>query len=505
MPLIAGFFHGGVAVSDMERSLAFYRDALELEVHFDVTLAAVDYVRSVLGVEMRDARVVYLRIPGSDGVFVELLEYHGTDGRSVTPRAWDPGTGHLCFHVADAQALLERVVGLGFRARSERAVEIPGRPQQGRPRRLSARPRRLPHRALPTSTPGGSMTKLHLSAGDLPRLPIQAIGSAGIPSWMWLVRDAFAEGKLGPSDIEESLKDGVETSLLDMTEAGYDIVSDGEMLRADFTRNFHGRIKGLEAIDYERRLGYPGPDQLDAFRATGPLTVPEGYGLVREVEYLQTRTKLPFVSALQGPVTQAFRIDPGSAYKDKGGVAWALVPFINAELKAAVAAGATLIQLDEPAFWIMPGGLPEMVAIANACLEGVDATTSLHLCFGNFRGRPATSYRSYAAFAPHFGALAFDALSLEFANRSMWETELWAEHGGDKILVAGIIDVKARDLETPQMVAGRIRTLLRSVRPDKLWLSADCGYSQTARGLSVEKMRSLAAGARIVRAELAAG
>ena len=176
-----------------------------------------------------------------------------------------------------------------------------------------------------------------------------------------------------------------------MTEVGYDIVTDGEMLRADFTRNFHGRIKGLEAIDYERRLGYPGPDQLDAFRATGPLTVPEGYGLVREVEYLQTRTRLPFVSALQGPVTQAFRIDPGSAYKDKGGVAWALVPFINAELKAAVAAGATLIQLDEPAFWIMPGGLPEMVAIANACLEGVDATTSLHLCFGNFRGRPATS------------------------------------------------------------------------------------------------------------------
>ena len=62
-----------------------------------------------------------------------------------------------------------------------------------------------------------------------------------------------------------------ELALLDMTEAGYDIVSDGEMLRADFTRNFHGRIDGLEPIDYERRLGYPGPDQLDAFsrRAAG--------------------------------------------------------------------------------------------------------------------------------------------------------------------------------------------------------------------------------------------
>jgi 5-methyltetrahydropteroyltriglutamate--homocysteine methyltransferase len=345
------------------------------------------------------------------------------------------------------------------------------------------------------------MTRLHLR-GTLPLLPVQAIGSAGIPSWMWLVRDAVAEGKLGPSDIDESLRDGVEISLLDMNEAGYDIVSDGEMLRADFTRNFHGRIAGLEAIDYERRLGYPGPDQLDAFRVVEPVRVPDGYGLAAEVEHLLTRTDKPFVSALQGPVTQAFRIDPGDVYRDKGELAWALVPFINAELRAAVAAGATLIQLDEPAFWIMPGGLPEMVAIANACVEGVEATTSLHLCFGNFRGRPATSYRSYAAFAPHFRDLALDALSLEFANRSMWETGLWAEHGGDKVLVAGIIDVKGRDVDPPEVVASRIRTLLESVAPERLWLSADCGYSQTARFLARRKMESLVEAARVVRREL---
>jgi 5-methyltetrahydropteroyltriglutamate--homocysteine methyltransferase len=339
----------------------------------------------------------------------------------------------------------------------------------------------------------------------LPLLPVQSIGSSGVPSWVWLVRDAVAEGKLGPSDIDESLKDAAELALLDMTEAGYDIVSDGEMLRADFTRNFHGRIDGLEPVDYERRLGYPGPDQLDAFSAVRAVTVPEGYGLVPEVEHLLARTSLPFVTALQGPVTQAFRIDPSPTYPDKGKLAWALVPFINAELKAAVAAGATLIQLDEPAFWIMPGGLPEMVDITNACLEGVEAMTSLHLCFGNFRGRPATSYRSYAAFGEFFGGLKLDALSLEYANRSMWETELWVEHGGDKVLVAGVIDVKARDLETPDIVASRIRKLLHSVTPDRLWLSADCGFSQTARGLAVAKMRSLVAGARIVREELDAG
>jgi 5-methyltetrahydropteroyltriglutamate--homocysteine methyltransferase len=337
----------------------------------------------------------------------------------------------------------------------------------------------------------------------LPVLPIQSIGSAAAPPWVWLLRDAVAEGQLGPSDIAESLRDAARLSLLDQEEAGYDVVSDGEMLRADFTRNFHAHIEGLEAVEYERRLGHPGPDQLDAFRAIGPIGAPGGYGLVAEVESLLALTDRPFVTALQGPVTQAFRIDPGEAYANKGEVAWALVPDINRELRSAVAAGAHLIQLDEPAFWIMPGGLPEMVEIANACIEGVEAMTSLHLCFGNFRGRPATSHRSYAALAPYFADLAFDALSLEFANRSMWEGDLWPESGGDKTLVAGVIDVKGRDAESPGVVTERIRVLLDHVRPEKLWLSADCGYSQTARPLAVEKMRALGEAARTVRAELA--
>ncbi len=85
-----------------------------------------------MGIEMRDCRVVYLRIPGSDGVFVELLEYHGTDARPTPdPRSWDPGTGHLCFHVSDAQAVLEAALAAGYRARSEAAQRIPMGPNAG--------------------------------------------------------------------------------------------------------------------------------------------------------------------------------------------------------------------------------------------------------------------------------------------------------------------------------------------------------------------------------------
>lgn len=343
-----------------------------------------------------------------------------------------------------------------------------------------------------------------LSYTDLPLLPVKVVGSHAVPSWVWVLRDAVAEGKLGPSDVAEALRDAVDVALLDMAGAGVDIVSDGELLRADFTWNFHDRIKGLEKIPFERRLGYPGPDQLDAFRCVAPLTVPDGYGLVPEVEYLKTRTAKPFITALQSPVTQAFRIDPGTVYRDKGEVAWALVPFVNAELRATVAAGARHVQFDEPAFWTLPGGYPELVDLFNACVEGVRATVEIHLCFGNFRGRPATSERSYAGIAPYLGRMNADVVHMEFANRCMWESDLWAAHGGDKILCAGVIDVKGRSVEPPELVGDRIRILLRSVRPERLWLAPDCGLSQTARSLAVGKLRSLTAAAALVRRELGA-
>jgi 5-methyltetrahydropteroyltriglutamate--homocysteine methyltransferase len=214
---------------------------------------------------------------------------------------------------------------------------------------------------------------------DLPIIPTQVIGSSGLPGWMWVVREAVAAGKMGPADIDEALKDAVNLAIMDMEEAGVDIISDGEMQRADFTWNFHERVRGLEPQEAPRKLGYPGPDQLDAFRCVAPVSVPNGYGLVSEWVYARTRTDKPLIAALQSPVTQAFRIDPGDVYTDKGKIAWALVPYINKELKDVVAAGCRHVQFDEPAYWILPGGLDEMVEVFNACVEGVSATIGFHL------------------------------------------------------------------------------------------------------------------------------
>jgi 5-methyltetrahydropteroyltriglutamate--homocysteine methyltransferase len=311
-----------------------------------------------------------------------------------------------------------------------------------------------------------------------------------------------AEDRVGPADVREALEDAALVALRDMEDCGLDIVSDGEMFRGDFSRAFHERVAGLSPLEFERRLGYPGPDQIEAFRCVDELSVPNGYGLVPEIEWLREKTRKPFVNALQSPLTQAFRIDGGDLYPTKAAIGWAIAPYVNAELKAGVAAGATYLQVDEPTFWLLSPDYDELVELFNACVQGVDALVGIHLCFGNFRGRPATSDRRIGDFARHLDDLNADVIHIEFANRGMDEHDVWERHGGDKTLCAGVVDVKGRSVDPPDVVADRIRLLLRHVAPEQLWLAADCGFSQTARSLALGKMTSLVAAAERVRSEL---
>ena len=128
MAAIIGFFHGGITVSDMDVSLGFYRDGLGLEQEFDLVLDA-PYLNTVLGLDQDSIRAVYLRIPG--GGFVELLEYRGIERLSAASRPCDYGAGHLCLYVDDVEAMHARLVGMGFRARSEQVVDITAGPNAG--------------------------------------------------------------------------------------------------------------------------------------------------------------------------------------------------------------------------------------------------------------------------------------------------------------------------------------------------------------------------------------
>ena len=118
-------------------------------------------------------------------------------------------------------------------------------------------------------------------------------------------------------------------------------------------------------------------------------------------------------------------------------------------------------------------------------------------------GRPAVAHRTYEHIAPHFKDLHADILHLEFANRGMWQADIFSKHGrDDQFLAAGVVDVKARAVESPAIIAERIREVLKHNDAERLWISSDCGFSMTARWVGREKLKAMVAGTKIIRAEL---
>lgn len=338
---------------------------------------------------------------------------------------------------------------------------------------------------------------------NLPIIPTSVIGSYAWPAWLHTALAAAERGEYGPDDMREAQDDAVDIALRDQEDAGVDIVSDGEMRRAGFfTAAFYGFLTGLRELPPRRKVGIAGHDQRESYEAVEPITAPRGLGLVDEFRYARSRTSRPLKVPCAGAYTLAGRIKPGSIYKDRMEVAYALADIINAELKALVAAGADFIQLDEPSYAVHPDAPQEFVRLFNRTVEGVEAKIGLHLCFGNFVGRPVAK-RSYRPLFPHILEVRAHQLALEFANRELAELDLWREFPSDKELAAGLVDVKNYYIETPEDVAERIRAALRYVPIEKLTVTPDCGFSQTARWAARAKLKSMVEGAKIVRRELA--
>jgi lactoylglutathione lyase len=132
MPSVTGFFHGGITVRDLDVSLRFYSEGLGLEVHIDRVIEG-PYLKGpggVLGLDFDTIRVAYLRIPGTSG-FLELLEYRGLERLPAAARPCDYGAGHVCLYVDDVEGMHARLVGLGYRARSETPRAITSGPNEG--------------------------------------------------------------------------------------------------------------------------------------------------------------------------------------------------------------------------------------------------------------------------------------------------------------------------------------------------------------------------------------
>jgi 5-methyltetrahydropteroyltriglutamate--homocysteine methyltransferase len=313
---------------------------------------------------------------------------------------------------------------------------------------------------------------------------------------------AAARGELGPDDIRETLDDAVDTAIRDQEEAGIDVVSDGEMRRAGFfTAEFYRHLTGLRELPPARRLGVGGHDHLPRFEVLEPIAAPRGLGVVEEYRYARTRTSRPLRVTLPGPFTLSGRLTsgPGGVYETRVAAAEAFVPILAAEIAALVAAGATLIQVDEPSPAIHPGAPADFAALFNAAVAPAVAAPAVrlaaHLCFGNFLGRPLAK-RTFRPVLEQVQRFSVAELVLEFANREMTELDVLPELAAAGFdLAVGVVDVKSSYLETAEDVAERAELVLQAGVPvERLALVPDCGFSQTTRRATQAKLRALVAG-----------
>jgi 5-methyltetrahydropteroyltriglutamate--homocysteine methyltransferase len=216
------------------------------------------------------------------------------------------------------------------------------------------------------------------------------------------------------------------------------------------------------------------------------------------------------VSVGAGPANLAWHVY-FKHYKNAEDLSRALAPIFNAEMKDLVKAGAKYLQFEDLGAWmpLFSGDKNDykwVREVVEQCVDGVDAKIGWHFCFGNAWGNDilsATFPEGYQTVLPHFfNTAGIDEFVLDYANRNMAGIEFLKNLPKDKSVQVGVLDIRTNAIETPQIVASRIKKVIAAVPPDRVTLSTDCGMKPLARMVAKMKLKALADGAAMVRNEL---
>jgi 5-methyltetrahydropteroyltriglutamate--homocysteine methyltransferase len=304
---------------------------------------------------------------------------------------------------------------------------------------------------------------------------------------LWRVPDPF---------LEEAQDDATRLAVQDMERAGVDVITDGEMRRESYSNRFATALDGVDLDDPGIALDRTGHEN-PVPRVVGPIRRARPVE-VRDVEFLRSLTDRRIKITVPGPFTMTQQAQ-NDHYADDRSLALAYAEAVNEELRDLKAAGADVVQIDEPYLQARPEPAREYALEAiNRALDGIDGERVLHTCFGYahiVHDRP-TGY----PFLHELGECAATHLSLEAAQPEL-DPELLRSLAG-KTIVLGVLDLGSSDVETPGVVGARIRRALDVVPAERLVVAPDCGMKYLPRERAFRKLEAMVAGARLVRDEL---
>jgi 5-methyltetrahydropteroyltriglutamate--homocysteine methyltransferase len=348
-----------------------------------------------------------------------------------------------------------------------------------------------------------------MAATSMPAaLPTSLVGSYAQPDWL-IDRERLRERfpprvrarelwRVDPRYLEQAQDDATLIAIRDQERAGLDILTDGEARRESYSNRFATALEGVDvdnpgtALD---RSGHPNPVP----RVVGPVARAHPVQ-VRDVRFLRANTSRPIKMTVPGPFTMSQQAQ-NDFYETDAELALAYAGAVHDEIVDLFAAGADIVQIDEPYMQARPEKAREFgVAALRRALDGVTGTTAVHICFGYaaiIHERP----EAYS-FLPELSACPCDQISIETAQSGLDPAILDTLPG--KRIILGVIDLDDPAVEPPATVAARIRRALPHKRPDELTAAPDCGMKYLPRDAAYGKLESLAAGAAIVRGETGA-
>jgi 5-methyltetrahydropteroyltriglutamate--homocysteine methyltransferase len=328
-------------------------------------------------------------------------------------------------------------------------------------------------------------------------------GSLPKPAWLAEPNKLWPQWRASGDELAAAKADATLLALKAQEDAGVDVVTDGEMSRQHFV---HGFLEFVDGIDFAHKVEMG--IRADRYKAMVPQVVGElklkGRVHATEARLSRAHTKRKLKITMPGPMTIIDTI-ADRHYGDKVKLAMAFATLLNQEARALVADGVDVIQFDEPAFNVYMDEVAAWgIEALHRAIEGVTATTAVHICYGygikantDWKATLGAEWRHYEKTFPALAKSRIGQVSLECRNSKVPMNLLKLLDGKD--VQVGVIDVATDEIETPEQVADVIGEAMKYVAREKIIPSTNCGMAPMRRDIAVAKLEALGKGAELAR------